>query len=803
MTHRLVIGVGGTGRTFTLRSWTAELDAPSAAVWVIGRPSAGPGEAEVVQAIDAARTSGGPLVLDDLQWLGEDALAKVVGAAAELTIWASRRPWPTSPGVRTLDDVLTEAGGAERVGLLDLERFGAVAAQASSSGRALSSELVDRWHRLAGGSPGLATDLAATGWDGDGAQPPEELLDAVTARVERAGAGGADLVRLAALAPDTELDLVAEALDDGRAASAAQRAVRAAGLVGDDGTLIDLVAASVAADLTGAERRDLHDRLALALRVRRPELAIEHLLEGSGQVPGTVELLTDVAEDLALRDPAQATTVVERSLAAGLPAERFALARARIAVAQGSGTALALLDAIKVPLDGADDGRAALGLAIDVRDLRFDEAVQRPVTSETGTAAAALAAALADRPAAALARFDEAASAAGAALSPLVTTLRTVVEGLEAVVQGEASSGVARLLAAADDFDRLGAVAPLGTTPHAVGALGALVGGDVGAADLLVAQAVTNESGGPGETEGHRLLQAYVRTLTGNHHDALAAVRAGEADDWAQRERLLLAALDAALARRSGDTTRLREAWRRAEPVLARQSSAWFLAEPLTELLAAGARIGDQRRVDPVVEATAGALRALGTVTGSVAAGWLELQVAISREDGDALQTAARAVVAAFADGGPGADARPAALAAAAGVWADLGAGTVDTDAVQAAADGLVEVGDPWEASRLLGQAALDHPDPTVARQLLEAARALTNEAVDVETGDGLAALGLSDREADVARLVAEGRTYKEIGAQLYISPKTVEHHVARIRSKLGAGSRAELLSIVREATGN
>jgi DNA-binding CsgD family transcriptional regulator len=46
---------------------------------------------------------------------------------------------------------------------------------------------------------------------------------------------------------------------------------------------------------------------------------------------------------------------------------------------------------------------------------------------------------------------------------------------------------------------------------------------------------------------------------------------------------------------------------------------------------------------------------------------------------------------------------------------------------------------------------------------------------------------------------VLEGRTHREIGAQLYISAKTVEHHVARVRQKLGATTRAELLAAIRE----
>ena len=48
----------------------------------------------------------------------------------------------------------------------------------------------------------------------------------------------------------------------------------------------------------------------------------------------------------------------------------------------------------------------------------------------------------------------------------------------------------------------------------------------------------------------------------------------------------------------------------------------------------------------------------------------------------------------------------------------------------------------------------------------------------------------LSDREREVADLLLLGMPYRDIGAQLFISAKTVEHHVARIRRRLGAGSR-------------
>jgi DNA-binding NarL/FixJ family response regulator len=50
----------------------------------------------------------------------------------------------------------------------------------------------------------------------------------------------------------------------------------------------------------------------------------------------------------------------------------------------------------------------------------------------------------------------------------------------------------------------------------------------------------------------------------------------------------------------------------------------------------------------------------------------------------------------------------------------------------------------------------------------------------------------LTDRERDVLQLMAEGRSNNGIGQRLYLSPKTVEAHVAAVFTKLGlsAGSQ-------------
>ena len=52
---------------------------------------------------------------------------------------------------------------------------------------------------------------------------------------------------------------------------------------------------------------------------------------------------------------------------------------------------------------------------------------------------------------------------------------------------------------------------------------------------------------------------------------------------------------------------------------------------------------------------------------------------------------------------------------------------------------------------------------------------------------------GLTVREVEVLDLVREGRTNTDIAARLFISDKTVEHHVSSILAKLHVTSRREV----------
>jgi DNA-binding CsgD family transcriptional regulator len=69
-----------------------------------------------------------------------------------------------------------------------------------------------------------------------------------------------------------------------------------------------------------------------------------------------------------------------------------------------------------------------------------------------------------------------------------------------------------------------------------------------------------------------------------------------------------------------------------------------------------------------------------------------------------------------------------------------------------------------------------------------------TGETVGPRTPGRLDAL--TAQEAQIARLAGDGHTNPEIGAQLFISPRTVEYHLHKVFAKLGISSRTELRDV-------
>ena len=108
---------------------------------------------------------------------------------------------------------------------------------------------------------------------------------------------------------------------------------------------------------------------------------------------------------------------------------------------------------------------------------------------------------------------------------------------------------------------------------------------------------------------------------------------------------------------------------------------------------------------------------------------------------------------------------------------------------------------------RLTGQAPFDASDVRLARAaqpLLTTSYAAVLRASPVSRTEAsvmLEAAGLSAREREIARLVAQGATNKQIAAAISRSPNTVNTHVTRVLSKLGLGNRTQLAWFLAVAT--
>jgi DNA-binding CsgD family transcriptional regulator/tetratricopeptide (TPR) repeat protein len=107
--------------------------------------------------------------------------------------------------------------------------------------------------------------------------------------------------------------------------------------------------------------------------------------------------------------------------------------------------------------------------------------------------------------------------------------------------------------------------------------------------------------------------------------------------------------------------------------------------------------------------------------------------------------------------------------------------------------------GDRPEAAALVREAdqLAEHMGPGLLRTATDAtARRLGVELSGVRAAPDSSAFGLTDRELEVLRRVAAGRTNKQIAGDLFISPKTASVHVSNILAKLGVSGRGEAAAI-------
>jgi DNA-binding CsgD family transcriptional regulator len=367
-----------------------------------------------------------------------------------------------------------------------------------------------------------------------------------------------------------------------------------------------------------------------------------------------------------------------------------------------------------------------------------------------------------------------------------------------------------------------GAAIPLPDSPAALAALLALHSGELSVAESVLDDALREGQGGPADRLRLLLLRAWVAMLQDHPDSAGAAIAEATAGATCPtpRDELLLDALHVGLARRTDDMAGLVRAWERARGRLLHVAVDLYNLLPLGELAVAGARLRDSERLRPhLADAWALLERLDEPALWSTPLHWYAVQAAILAEKPSELAPHASALVRAS-----GNYHLAAVLAAAGRSWVSVLAGRIDPRAVEESARALAAVGLTWDGARLAGHAAAHAEERKDMSRLLACARDLhpgtrgTTEAnhpaqpaaTEYETRMTLApgkapapeGATLSEREREVARLVLEGKTYREIGAAIFISPRTAEHHIARIRRRLGASNRSELLTQLRLALG-
>ncbi len=795
----LIRGRGGTGKTTLLTAVRNRLR------------RSGIGCFDDVSATTTPPDTRAAVVVDDAHTLDQLQLEKLCAAVESdpRTIIVATRPQPHDTALRALADAVSRRGRVVELrplGTADIAPF------ARELGMTVPRSVADHIHRHTGGIPGgvvaaltaacatrleggiEAVDQAVTSWARtllDDTEP--QLLEVLTVATTGAGLDPSELAEVLGTDEATAVGLVDRA--------------RAGALITDADLLLS-PAIEPLRTLVGERRFVSIQRRLLTARLEagllRDHTALQ-LAESGVRDERLAEFLRAAADNAG----SEASRYYTAAVASGYEAQRIAVPRATAAVFGGDDeSALRLAEPVLARTDAEPAELAAavrICASVQARRGLIGRAVQLYSwlgTTRTGadwaTAAAVfhLAGAVGDA---------RAVSGSAAQWPPTETNARTgrFATALAQSITGESRSAATSAAAALIQLARTAAPEDrmLPCAPVALATLLCLSMGEPRrAADALRG------------TDPHdpqiRVLTAWTAMLGGDEQTAAKTVAAVDTTALPPRDRLLAHGVLVGLARRAGDHGVLLRAWEAAYPTFDEVDADLPALLPIGELWLAAIRLGEQERITRLVEAARDVLRSAGNPPAwANVFHWYEIQAAIAHERPDELMPPARLLKTAAQAGDPHA----AILADAGRTWVLVLRGEVAEDRVTAAVRRLAAIGMVWDAARLASEAALSAGDPATATALLKLARTVRTGSRPsaapertpaapraATTPEPAAASVLSEREREVAELVLLGLTYREIGARLYISAKTVEHHVARIRRRIGAGSRSELLSMLR-----
>lgn len=814
----LVVGGMGTGKTTVLTAVRAALR--SAGVEVSTRPPQPARPPQPGEPVPAA------LVVDDTHLLSDAELRALAERVADpaATVVVATQPYQHHGPLRALIVAMERENPAVVLGALpstELHR-----AAVAALGGPTSAEVGRALMTATAGLPFLVQAALYAAHSTDDGQPAAVIGQAARfALIDRLRAvdeSVLDTLLIASLSPDLGAADVAEALrvptDEAR--SLVDRA-RGSGLMepSHSPSFLRTVHRAVAQILGAARHSDVEKALLTTqfeLQTMSTDLALRLAEHGvrDERLAGVLEAQAEQSPG----QPAQAARLYRAAVDAGASRLNARLADA-LALTGDCATAGRLADDLLSSEDTAERAAAVrIAASVAVHDGNAGQAADLfrwlgPQPDAVVSAAGAVVLLGAGDLAAATGMLT--AQDAGPPTTA-ARAARSLADGLLLTLDQPFSVAIGRLGQTLSGEPAMRGVAP--DTPAALVTLAALHGGDGVRARSVIGRAVRagddSPAGGrcPQFARRHRLLLGWVKMFDGQLTSAGADVAMSGDAPLHRRDALWAAALRTGLARRNGDGGALQKNWYAAIEVLAEYAVDLYSLLPLGELWIAAARLRQVDRLQHALDQAFGLLERLGNpVLWSAPLHWAGVHAGILANSPEAVAPHGKALTSAA-----GESAFAKSLARAGRVWLRVLANHVDTDEVTAATRGLAEFGHTWDATRLAGQAALQTTDARVSGAMLQLARDLKmSSAADEAPGAEARAVApaepararqipagsparLSDREREVAELLLLGLPYRDIGGQLFISAKTVEHHVARIRRRLGAESRSEMLSMLR-----
>jgi DNA-binding CsgD family transcriptional regulator len=318
----------------------------------------------------------------------------------------------------------------------------------------------------------------------------------------------------------------------------------------------------------------------------------------------------------------------------------------------------------------------------------------------------------------------------------------------------------------------------VGALAHLPLALSTRVGVHLFAGEIQAAASLVAEADALGEATDSRIVPAYgplaLAAFRGREDELARLVQSSANDFTARGEGMGLTLSQWATAALHNGLARYDDAFAAAEQAAADPHELWFATFAMVELIEAASRSGRRERAAKALELLSESTRASGTPW---ARGIEARSRAVLATDG-AAEMLYRETIQNLGPTPLRVDLARTHLLY--GEWLRRERRRIDARAeLRTAHELFSEFGMEAFAER--------------ARVELEA----TGERARKRTVDTLGQL--TPQEAQISRLVAQGHTNREIAAQLFISPNTVEYHLRKVFRKLSVRSRTQLANRLRD----